>query len=153
MKVKKQNIIKNFTESTAVKRIFLQIFINHLLLAHVVLQSYVLCFESNGRIVLENAADKQHCCNSTVLLENNFELTETNVDEDCQFCEDISITENCDDEYSITVKKLQPVIQIVLHIFDNSYVINEKLNFLSFAENTDFRSLQLDSYKTVLLLI
>src|SRR5690554_1727328 len=109
MKTKKQNIFKSFAERVAVRKIFLQIFVIHLLLAHVILQSYMVCFESDGRVVLESIADKQYCCNTNLTLSGESEYLEANINEECNLCDDVAFSENCDEEYSVTVKKYQPL--------------------------------------------
>lgn len=117
-------------------------------MAHVVLQNYYLCFESDGNIVLENIADKDKCCSQT----------ETNIGKDdienetCNFCEDVVVSENCDEYYSITKNKIQPIPVSDFCNSNTSYLADQiKINFTAVNEN--FRSPQLDSYKTVLLLI
>jgi hypothetical protein len=153
MKIKNQNILKSFAERVAVRKIFLQVFIIHLLLAHVILQSYIVCFESDGRVVLESMADKQYCCNTNLMLSGESEYLEANINEECNLCEDVAFSENCDEEYSVTVKKYQPLnASILIDIISQNITSEEKKSTL-ITQEINYKSAQLDSYKTVLLLI
>lgn len=153
MKVKKQNKIKTLAESAAVRRIFLQIFIIHLLLAHVVLQSYIVCFESDGRVVLESMADKQYCCDTNLTLSGESEYLEAKINEECNLCEDVAVSENCDEEYAVTVKKYQPLNTSILIDLISQNIISEEKKSTLITKEINYKSTQLDSYKTVLLLI
>ncbi|GIK61866.1 MAG: hypothetical protein HND40_06760 [Ignavibacteriota bacterium] len=153
MKRKNLNIFKSIVERVAVRKVFLQIFVIHLLLAHVVLQSYVICFESDGRVVLESMANKQYCCATIISSSNNTNYLEANINEECNLCEDVAITENCDEEYSVTVKKYQPLNSTILIDFNNLNVSSEEKKSTLITQEINYKSTQLDSYKTVLLLI
>ncbi len=151
MKIKRNNIIKNFAQSIVIKRYVLALFITHLVLAHVILQNYILCFENDGRVVLESVLDLEDCCNSTSTV-MTAEIIDCRTDEDCSFCEDVAISENCDEEYLITTKQMQPLIAVVLFSNNAPYPVN-KIEFSTVNKNEIKFSPQLDSYKTVLLLI
>ncbi len=153
MKIKNQNIFKSFAERIAVRKIFLQVFVIHLLLAHVILQSYIVCFESDGRVLLESMADKQYCCNTNLTLSGESEYLEANINEECNLCDDVAFSENCDEEYSVTVKKYQPLnASILIDIISQNITSEEKKSTL-ITQEINYKSAQLDSYKTVLLLI
>lgn len=153
MKKKNLNIIKKIAEQVIVRRVFLQIFIIHLLLVHVVLQSYIVCFESDGRVVLESMADKQYCCNTNITLSSDSKYLEANLNEECKLCEDVAVSENCDEEYSVTVKKYQPINAAILIDLNNGNILSEEKKSTLITQEINYKSTQLDSYKTVLLLI
>lgn len=153
MKVKRKNIIMNFAQSIVLKRYVLILFILHLVLAHVVLQNYFLCFEKDGGVVLESFSDKSDCCDSSIPL-MNAELSEVNSDEDCRFCEDFAVSENCTAEFSLAAKKLKPIPPILLLFTFTSLLSEDRHKECSTITNNENEySHQLDSYKTVLLLI
>lgn len=148
---KKKNIFNYFAQSIVLKIYVLALFVTHLVLAHIVFQSYVLCFENDGSVVLESVSDTENCCISTSAL-MTVEYTESNIGEDCSFCDDVAISENCDEKYSITLKKTQSLIAVVLNINYTPYTVDKK-DFAPLNKNEINHSPQLDSYKTVLLLI
>ncbi|AFN73817.1 hypothetical protein MROS_0574 [Melioribacter roseus P3M-2] len=80
------------------------------------------------------------------------EYTENNIDEDCGLCKDITVSENCDEKYSITLNKTNSLTTAVLNINYTSYSADKK-DFIALNKNDIDRAPQLDSYKTVLLLI
>lgn len=151
MNKKRKNKIKNFAESLTVKSLFLSLFISHFLISHVVFQNYVLCFENDGSVVLESVSEIDNCCNSNNGLMNN-EISEETNDKDCSLCEDVAISENCDEKYSITLNKTQSLITAVLNINYTPYSADKK-DFVTINKNEINNSPQLDSHKTVLLLI
>lgn len=151
MNCKRKNKIKNFAESLTVKSLFLSLFISHFLLAHVVFQNYILCFENDGSVVLESVSELDNCCNPINGLMNN-EISERTNDKDCSLCEDVAISENCDEKYSTTIKKTQSLIAAVLNFNYTTYTVDKK-DFVSRNKNEINTSPQLDSHKTVLLLI
>lgn len=151
MNKKRKNKIKNFAESLTVKSLFLSLFISHFLISHVVFQNYVLCFENDGSVVLESVSEIDNCCNSNNGLMNN-EISEETNDRDCSLCEDVAISENCDEKYSMTLKKTQSLSAAVLNINYTPYSVDKK-DFISIIKNEINHSPQLDSYTTVLLLI
>ncbi|HRN27323.1 MAG TPA: hypothetical protein PL018_12020 [Ignavibacteriaceae bacterium] len=151
MNKKRKNKIKNFAESLTVKSLFLSLFISHFLISHVVFQNYVLCFENDGSVVLESVSEIDNCCNSNNGLMNN-EISEETNDRDCSLCEDVAISENCDEKYSITLNKTQSLITAVLNINYTPYSADKK-DFVTINKNEINNSPQLDSHKTVLLLI
>lgn len=151
MNKKRKNKIKNFAESLTVKSLFLSLFISHFLISHVVFQNYVLCFENDGSVVLESVSEIDNCCNSNNGLMNN-EISEETNDRDCSLCEDVAISENCDEKYSMTLKKTQSLSAAVLNINYTPYSVDKK-DFVTINKNEINNSPQLDSHKTVLLLI
>ena len=154
MKLRKKNITKKFAESVILKRYVLVLFITHLLVVHFVLQNYVVCFENDGSIVLENAAEKEYCCNTKTLSQDNLEMIETNAEEDCSLCRDVSVSENCNEETYLTVSKIKLSTEFVpLSSYNDSYSAHnfQTNNFI--CKNEINTSPQLDSHKTVLLLI
>lgn len=149
MKIKIKNIIKNLAQSIVFKRFVLVLFILHLVLVHIMLQNYILCFENDGSIVLKSIEDKINCCDPSFAM-TNAEYSESNKDENCSFCEDVSITDNCYDEYTITVKKAELTSVVILQDSVIPYTFNKKkFSFINKFRNSP----QLDSYKTVSLLI
>ena len=146
MKIRSQNIFIKFTKSNIIKTFVLIVFFTHLLLAHVVFQSYYLCIESDGNIVLESVLERDDCCNPTESEIVNDDL------ETCSFCEDVAVAENCDEYYSIAKNNLQ-LIQVSQ--FYNSNIIYSvdqiRINYSTINQNLG--SPHLDSHKTVLLLI
>ena len=146
MQIISQNIFTNFTKSNIIKTFVLIVFLTHILLAHVVAQSYYLCIESDGKIVLESVSEKDNCCSPTESEVANDDI------ETCSFCEDVSISEDCDDYYSITKNNLKLVQVSDLCISINYYSLDQfKINFTTIKQNSG--SPHLDSHKTVLLLI
>src|SRR5690606_38611696 len=116
-------------------------------------QSYIVCFESDGRVVLESIADKQYCCNTNLTLSGESEYLEANINEECNLCDDVAFSENCDEEYSVTVKKYQPLnASILIDLISQNILSIEKKSTLV-TQEINYKSTQLDSYKTVLLLI
>jgi len=146
MKFRGQNIFTNFTKSDIIKTFVLIVFFTHLLLAHVVAQSYYLCIESNGNIVLESVLDKDDCCNST-----KAEIANDDI-ETCSFCEDVSISEDCDEYYSITKNNFQ-LIQVSEFCSSNINYSVDQITINYSTINQNISSPHLDSHKTVLLLI
>jgi hypothetical protein len=148
MEIKIKNIVKNFAKSGILKRFVLILFLTHLLLAHLLLQNYYLCFESDGNIVLESVSDKDNCCDQTdSIVSNDDKQSET-----CNFCEDVAVSENCDEFYPIGKNKIQPIPVSDLCSSSTQYSIDQnKIIFNAVTENKS--SNQLDSYKTVLLRI
>lgn len=138
-------------QSIVFKRFVLVLFLLHLVLAHIMLQNYILCFENDGRIVLESIDDRTDCCNPSFAMASS-EYSESNKAENCSFCEDVSITDNCDDEYTIIVKKVELNSIVVLLDSVMPYTFNDNKKNFSFI-NKFRNSTALDSYKTVLLLI
>lgn len=151
MKARNKNIIKKFSEAVVIKKIVLFIFIVHLILAHIVLQNYILCFENDGSVVLESVSELDNCCNPINGLMNN-EISERTNEKDCSLCKDLAISENCDVKYPITIKKTQSIIAAVLNINYTAYTVDKK-DFVSRNKNDINNSPTLDSHKTVLLLI
>lgn len=143
--------LKYFAESATIKCLFLTFFTLHILMAHSVFQNYVLCFENDGNVVLESVSEIDNCCNPISGLMNN-EISEENNERDCSLCEDVAISENCDEKYSISLKKIQSLIGAVLNINYTPYSVDKK-DFVSLYKNEIDHTPQLDSYKTVLLLI
>lgn len=143
--------LKYFAESATIKILFLTFFTLHLLMAHIVFQNYILCFENDGSVVLESVSEVDNCCNSISGLMNN-EISEETNDKDCSLCEDVAISENCDEKYSITLNKTQSLITAVLNINYTPYSADKK-DFVTINKNEINNSPQLDSHKTVLLLI
>ncbi|MBE0551955.1 MAG: hypothetical protein IH619_06215 [Ignavibacterium sp.] len=121
------------------------------MLAHVVFQNYILCFENDGSVVLESVSELDNCCNPINGM-MNYEISERTNDKDCSLCEDVAISENCDEKYSITIKKTQSLIAAVLNFNYTTYTVDKK-DFVSRNKNEINTSPQLDSHKTVLLLI
>lgn len=146
MKIRSQNIFTKFTKLNIIKTFVLIVFFTHLLLAHVVAQSYYLCIESDGNIVVESVLDKDDCCSPTEAI-IGIDDTET-----CSFCEDVSISEDCDEYYSVAKNNFQ-LIQV--SEFCNSNIIYSvdqiRINYSTINQNLG--SPHLDSHKTVLLLI
>ncbi|MEO8398477.1 MAG: hypothetical protein ABI550_01540 [Ignavibacteriaceae bacterium] len=144
--MKNKNLAKIFAVSSV-----LSVFIIHLLIVHIIFQNYIICLENDGSVVVESASE--FCCTSTDIFTNS-EYTENHNDEYCNFCEDISILENCDKEYLLTARKIPPIIFDILFTNNFFYLINEReQNFSFLLQNENKNSIQLDSYKTVLLLI
>ena len=152
MKSKRKNIIKNLAEKAAVKNAVLQLFIIHLVLAHVVLQSFIICFENDGGIVLESMADNQFCC-ANLTLAGETEYLGGKAGEECDLCEDVAVSDNCDEEYSLTVKKHQTLNASILIDLSSQNILREEKKSTLFTQEINYKSNQLDSYKTVLLLI
>ncbi len=78
MKSNYQIIINNYAAAAAVKKTIINLFVLCLFLLHVVLQNYIICIEKDGWIVLENAADKQYCCDASELSTDSDALIEVN---------------------------------------------------------------------------
>lgn len=146
MKIRSQNIFTNFTKSNIIKTFVLIVFFTHLLLAHVVAQSYYFCIESDGNIVVESVLDKDDCCNSTESEIANDDL------ETCSLCEDVSISEDCDEYYSITKNKIQ-LIPVSEFFISNIIYSVDQITINYSTKNQNLGSPHLDSHKTVLLLI
>ncbi len=146
MQIISQNIFTNFTKSNIIKTFVLIVFLTHILLAHVVAQSYYLCIESDGKIVLESVSDKDNCCSPT-----ESEIANDDI-ETCSFCEDVSISEDCDDYYSITKNNLQS-IPVSDFCGSNTHYFVDKIKINILTLNQNLISPYLDSHKTVLLLI
>jgi hypothetical protein len=117
-------------------------------MAYVVLQNYYLCFESDGNIVLENIADKDNCCSPAELNMGNDDIANGA----CSYCQDISISENCDEYYTFikTNLKLFQVFDLCSSSTQHS-IDRNKINFTTVNENIS--SHHLNSYKTIQLLI
>jgi len=146
VKTKIKKIIKNFASFDILNKLVLILFLTHLMLAHVVLQNYYLCFESDGNIVLESVSDKDDCCSPTEAEGGNDD------NEACSFCEDVSISENCDEYYSIAKNKIQLISSFEFFNSNTNYSVDQiRINYSTINQNLG--SPHLDSHKTVLLLI
>ena len=116
------------------------------MLAHVVLQNYYFCIESDGIIVVESVLDRDDCCNPT-----EAEIANDDI-ETCSFCEDFSISEDCDEYYSITKNKIQLILTSEFFNSNTNFSVDQiKINYSTINQNLG--SPHLDSHKTVLLLI
>ncbi|MBK7105527.1 MAG: hypothetical protein IPH62_09605 [Ignavibacteriae bacterium] len=153
MNYTKQNIIKYCSERIVVRKVFLVLFALYIVLAHPILQSYIICLESDGSVFLESVIDKQYCCGNTSSLLGDIEYLETNINEECNLCEDIAVSEICDNEYSFAVKKYQPLNTAIIIDFKNQIISSKEKKSTLITQRINYKSTQLDSYKTVLLLI
>ena len=150
MKVINKNILKDFTKSNFLREILLSVFFIHLILAHVVFQSYTLCFENDGRVIFENLSEHL-CCN---YYKANSISTLSLLNQDHDDCEDISLTEQCGEDNSLVAVKIIP------QLFTSIFTINIH-DELSDIKKIDEKYIslagtfinQLDSYKTITLLI
>ena len=116
------------------------------------LQSYILCFGEDGRVVLENLNSEQFCCNYSNSDLFNLFYSSASFYKDHNNCEDISLTESCDEEkLIIKVKNVTNFFNLILFI-DYAQSNSNNFSIIIKSEKLDF-SPQLSSYKTVSLLI
>lgn len=148
-----KNTNQNIKDTKIIQRYFFVFFILHFLLAHIAFANYLICIENDGGFSIENSVDSQFCCNPSIITQNNYGETEIKDDLECKLCKDISIYENCDEQYSNSIKKLTTIVYnsplVESEAFGN---IETEINFLD-KDLQNKKTPQLDSYRTVLLLI
>lgn len=153
MKNKRQNIKKKIKESKLIPRCIFLVFTFHFLLSHIAFANYLICIENDGSLAIENSVESKFCCNPSIITQNNYGETEIKDDLECKLCNDISIYENCDEQYSHNIKKINTVIYksplVESEPFEN---IETEIKIFD-KDPRNIKTPQLDSYRTVLLLI
>lgn len=153
MKIARRNIKKKIKDSKLIPGFIFLAFTLHFLLAHIAFANYLICIENDGRLAIENSIESQFCCNSSIFTQNNYGETEIKDDLECKLCNDISIYENCDEQYSHNIKRINQVS--FYHPFIEGSPLNNKEPHNNFLDKytSNLKTSQIDIYKTVLLLI
>lgn len=153
MKKAKQNIIAKIKGSTIINKYVFVVFALHFILAHLMLGNYIICIENGGKFSIKNSFNSKICCNLSLSTQYNVGETELNDDLECEFCSDISIYENCDEQYSRNIKKINTPIHSFTIVSNEQFGnIQKEIKYFNKVPQ-NFKSPQLDSHKTVLLLI
>src|SRR3972149_1123053 len=106
MKSGNQNILLKINNSGFFRKLFLFLFVLHLIVAHLVLQNYVICIENNGKVHLESLEAQQYCCG---ISSENFSGTfpfEDPIVLELEECKDIFLIEHGDEVYSTAAVKI-----------------------------------------------
>jgi hypothetical protein len=132
------------------RALFLLVFLVNLFFIHVVFQQYVLCYESDGRIVIEKLNSDECGTDNLATLTGIFQDSSK---EHCDVCTDFSATEKfgSDKSQSLKIKQVQQPLA-ALAILPESFI---SLNCENSSSKTEIllTSLPLEAYKTVSLLI
>ena len=150
----KQNILTGIIKSGVFRKMFLFLFVFHLVVAHLALEGYVICIESSGKIHLESPETHQYCCGfSSENVPGTFPLEKPIVPE-LEECKDIFLIEHGDEENSTAAVKIIPkFFTTVLFINKDLVKTGSDILFYNIPNQQLNYSPQLTSYKTVSLLI
>ena len=154
MKSGNQKILTKINNSSFFGKLFLFLFVFHLLVAHLAFQNYIICIEDKGNVHLESLEEQQFCCgiNPEIYSENS--SIEYSLAQEQEECKDIILSEYCAEEYpNATVRIIPQIVTSVLFI-NNDSLVSDSVNLLSINQFQLLNiSHQLTSYKTVSLLI
>jgi hypothetical protein len=123
---------------------------SHLSFFHEYLQNYVICYEIDGNVQIENINDCEECTNINLVIPSSMpeESTIKNID-----CLDIPLEANCFNDQQFISRKNKVNITKSTILSVQTFIAFKKENIFTTTKNLTFNNHILDNYLSVLLII